>query len=272
MRAKCWLCNSPSPPRREIDRIPGVNYRCQGSRLCLAFATGHMPTLFPPRMLDPFTHLRAAPSQLIDNLPWWVEAPCHQLLSHWKSIKNNTHLHPWARGPFVVPVWQWRVLVFFRKMPRNSGEKKYEGWMGRNHKQIWNGKKCHLSGRVPCTDGEAVMSVGIKTPMYSTKLKKCITSHYLNISAWNFCHHVSVLTKRITPLILMLFNWAAFPCNIVVYFLSLLQQMSQLQPFRTSIQSNLAFICWRWAMCVSVICSPSFVCVSKYALTFRKMA
>lgn len=131
MWAKRWLCNSPSPPRRDTDRIPGVNYRCVGFAAVLPSQRAAFQPRFSPCTLDPFTHLLAAPPQLIDNLPWWVETPCHQLLSHWKSIKNKTHLHPWAWGSFVLPIWQWRVLFFSKKkMPRNSGEKKVWGVKG----------------------------------------------------------------------------------------------------------------------------------------------
>lgn len=49
----------------------------------------------------------------------------------------------------------------------------------------------HLLGRVQCTDGKALMSVGIKTPALQCiqPVKKCINqnSHYPNISMLEMC-------------------------------------------------------------------------------------
>lgn len=97
----------PSSIWREIDWFSDINYRCQ---LRLPFQQSTFQ-LFFACTLDPL-RTPAAPPQLIDNLSWWVETPCHQLLSQWKSIKNNTHLYPWAQSPFVFPVYQWRVLFY----------------------------------------------------------------------------------------------------------------------------------------------------------------
>ncbi len=97
MQAKCWLCNSPFPSAEELTAfhtlITGV--RDHGGALPFQQATFQ---LFALARLTPLRTPAARP-RLIDELPWRVETPCHQLLSQWKSIKNNTHLHPWAQGP-----------------------------------------------------------------------------------------------------------------------------------------------------------------------------
>lgn len=126
MHANCWLCSSFFPPGEKLTAFHTVitGVRDHGCTMPLQRAT------FQLSSLARLTPLRApaAPPQLIDKLPWWVETPCHQLLSQWKSIKNNTHLYPRAQSPFVFPVYQWRVL-FYQNVFKQQREK-VRWWVG----------------------------------------------------------------------------------------------------------------------------------------------
>lgn len=84
----------------------------------------------------------AAASRLINTQPWWVETPCHRLLSQRKSIKNNTHLYPRVQSPFVfscLPAadaflstsdrWKWAAK------PGGAGSGA-EGWLFQNLRSV----------------------------------------------------------------------------------------------------------------------------------------
>lgn len=126
MQARCWLCSSSFPPREKLTAFHTVitGVRDHGCALPFQRAT------FQLSLLARLTPVRApaALPQLIDKLPWWVETPCHQLLSQWKSIKNNTHLYPWAQSPFVFPVYQW--LVLFNQNVFKQQREKVSWWVG----------------------------------------------------------------------------------------------------------------------------------------------
>lgn len=125
----------------------------------------------------------AAPPQLINKLPWWVETPCHQLLRQWKSIKNNTHLHPWAQTPFVFPVYRWRLLFYQNAFKQEKGW----GWVG------LGGAKTNMRERreqLSTQMGRALKSAGIKTPSLENiqLVKKLIHQKTVTVSAciWPF--------------------------------------------------------------------------------------
>lgn len=137
------------------DCVSHVSYRRRGPRLGFVFSNGAAFQLFSVARLTPLRP-PAAPPRLIDNLPSWVETPCHRLLSRRKSIKNNTHLHPWAQSPFVFSLLPVAGAIP-SKCRQTARKNKYEGKGGGGRKQIWRELPLfqHLLGRVECTDGKA---------------------------------------------------------------------------------------------------------------------